>query len=129
MGLLHLLVLKAALPDALVGVVEPLEDRRELALSLGADFSRAPETASNAVAELTGGLGADAIFDTAGGSGALARAPGTSHRAQPPPRMPLTQPWAVVTRGAGGRVLALDVGTAKCGLAVRAPQPPLLHRR
>mgnify|MGYP001174420139 FL=1 len=71
MGLLHLLVLKAALPDALVGVVEPLEDRRELALSLGADFSRAPETASNAVAELTGGLGADAIFDTAGGSGAL----------------------------------------------------------
>ena len=71
MGLLHLLVLKAAIPDALVGVVEPLEDRRELALSLGADFSRAPETASDVVAELTGGLGADAVFDTAGGSGAL----------------------------------------------------------
>ena len=71
MGLLHLLVLKAAIPDALVGVVEPLEDRRALALSLGADFSRAPETASDVVAELTGGLGADAVFDTAGGSGAL----------------------------------------------------------
>lgn len=72
MGLLHLLVLKAAIPEVVVGVVEPLEDRRELALSLGADFSCTPETSASSVHGLSEGRGADAVFDTVGGSGALA---------------------------------------------------------
>jgi L-iditol 2-dehydrogenase len=57
MGLLHLLVLKAVLPDARVAVLDPLEDRARLARELGA-------------ADL--GIGsADVVFDTAGGSEAL----------------------------------------------------------
>lgn len=71
MGLLHLLVLKAAIVDAVVGVVEPLEERRELALSLGADFACEPASAPASVEALTAGRGADVIFDTAGGAAAL----------------------------------------------------------
>jgi len=71
MGLLHLLVLKAAIPDVVVGVVEPLEDRRELALSLGADFSCDPATSSSSVHRMTEGRGVDTVFDTVGGSVAL----------------------------------------------------------
>ena len=71
MGLLHLLVLKAAIPEVVVGVVEPLEDRRELALSLGADFSCDPATSSSSVHRMTEGRGVDTVFDTVGGSVAL----------------------------------------------------------
>ncbi|HEY0783108.1 MAG TPA: alcohol dehydrogenase catalytic domain-containing protein, partial [Thermoanaerobaculia bacterium] len=42
MGLLHLLVLRAALPGVRVLVVDPLADRRELALTLGADVVATP---------------------------------------------------------------------------------------
>ncbi|HTG33717.1 MAG TPA: alcohol dehydrogenase catalytic domain-containing protein [Thermoanaerobaculia bacterium] len=72
MGLLHLLVLKAVHPDLRVAVSDPLEERLALARRLGADAAAAPgEATRNAVAELSGGLGADAVFDTVGGAGPL----------------------------------------------------------
>jgi L-iditol 2-dehydrogenase len=65
MGLLHLLVLRAVVPDVRVTVVDPVSERRARALELGADAALAPgET-------LPDGLGADAVFDTAGGAAAL----------------------------------------------------------
>src|SRR5204862_466950 len=45
MGLLHLLVLKAIHPGLRVLVSDPLEERRELARTLGADAAVAPEAA------------------------------------------------------------------------------------
>ena len=72
MGLLHLLVLKAALPAVRVAVIDPLDDRRALALRLGADAAEPPgEAAGQAVAALSDGLGADVVFDTVGGAGPL----------------------------------------------------------
>ena len=72
MGLLHLLVLKAALPGCRVVVVDPQADRRDLALKLGADAAAEPgEAALAAVGNLSGGAGADAVFDTVGGAGPL----------------------------------------------------------
>ena len=74
MGLLHLLVLKALLPGVRVAVSEPLAERRELALRLGADAAAPPEEAQAAVEALSGesgGLGADVAFDTVGGTGIL----------------------------------------------------------
>jgi len=69
MGLLHLLVLKAAHPALRVVVVDPVEERRALASKLGAAFAVGPgEPARAAVEEASAGLGADAIFDTVGGS-------------------------------------------------------------
>jgi L-iditol 2-dehydrogenase len=75
MGLLHLLVLKAVHPDLKVAVSDPLEERRALALRLGADAAASPgEPLRMAVQELTAGLGADAVFDTVGGAGPLEEA-------------------------------------------------------
>jgi L-iditol 2-dehydrogenase len=72
MGLLHLLVLKAVLPDLRVAVSDPLEERLALARRLGADAAAPPgEATRNAVAKLSGSLGADAVFDTVGGAGPL----------------------------------------------------------
>jgi L-iditol 2-dehydrogenase len=72
MGLLHLLVLKAVFPAVRVVMVDPLEERRSLALGLAADAASLPgEEAREAVADLTEGLGADAVFDTVGGAGPL----------------------------------------------------------
>lgn len=74
MGLLHLLVLRA-LPERLrVVVTDPLADRRERALALGADAAVAPG------AELARALatwapdGADAVFDCVGGGRLAAEA-------------------------------------------------------
>jgi len=77
MGLLHLLVLKAALPDVRVMVVDPVAERRRLAETLGADKTAAPGPgALDAARSMTGGNGdaggADAVFDTVGGGGTLA---------------------------------------------------------
>ncbi len=73
MGLLHLLVLKAVHPALKVAVCDPLEERRDLARRLGADAAASPGApAHEAIAELTRGLGADVVFDTAGGAGPLA---------------------------------------------------------
>ena len=77
MGLLHLLVLAAlpTLPGIRIAVADPLEERRRLALRLGADAAEAPgEGMRRAVRELSRGLGADAVFDTVGGAGPLAQA-------------------------------------------------------
>lgn len=72
MGLLHLLLLKAARPGLKVLVVDPREDRQTLAVSLGADAGAAPgEAARKAVEEISAGAGADAVFDTVGGAGPL----------------------------------------------------------
>jgi L-iditol 2-dehydrogenase len=66
MGLLHLLLLKALSPALRVAVADPLPERRELALALGADAQ---------AADATGISGrADIVFDTAGGPAALAAA-------------------------------------------------------
>jgi L-iditol 2-dehydrogenase len=72
MGLLHLLVLKALMPKWEVIVCDPLPERQELARSFGAFAcgSEPDEIATN-VDRLTERLGADAVFDTVGGSGPL----------------------------------------------------------
>jgi L-iditol 2-dehydrogenase len=68
MGLLHLLVLKAVLPNARVLMVDLDEDRLRLAKKLGAAGAVKPgDDATKAVQELTDGLGVDAVFDTVGG--------------------------------------------------------------
>lgn len=69
MGLLHLLVIKAALPSSRVLLIDPAPERRALAESLGADVVANPgDQALHAAAKLTGGYGADAVFDTVGGA-------------------------------------------------------------
>ncbi len=69
MGLLHLLLLKALWPTVRVALVDPLPERRDRALDLGADAVAAP---GEAVADLADP--ADVVFDTAGGAAALAAA-------------------------------------------------------
>lgn len=72
MGLLHLLVLRAMHPRLRTLVVDPVSDRRLLARQLGADAAAGPgDEAHAAVAGLTEGLGADAVFDTVGGAALL----------------------------------------------------------
>jgi L-iditol 2-dehydrogenase len=66
MGLLHLLVLKALFPGLRIAVTDPLEDRLRRARELGADVVAPPEEDI--------GVGADVVFDTAGGAAALAAA-------------------------------------------------------
>lgn len=72
MGLLHLLVLQAALPGVRVIVIDPVDDRRELAIELGATGAASPgKEAISTVQSLTDGNGVDAVFDTVGGNRAL----------------------------------------------------------
>lgn len=72
MGLLHLLLLNATTRGVRVVVVDPVAERRQLALALGAVLSCPPgEAALAQVLELSRGAGADAVFDTAGGARAL----------------------------------------------------------
>ncbi len=68
MGLLHLLALRALFPGLEVLVAEPEEERRDLALRLGADAATGGEPAelADAAAALGVGSGFDAVFDTAG---------------------------------------------------------------
>lgn len=73
MGLLHLLVLKASRPGMRVVVVDPVENRCALAKELGAEVACAPgDPAAAEVMKRSGGLGADAVFDTVGGTQTLA---------------------------------------------------------
>ena len=76
MGLLHLLVLKAVSPGLRVAVSDPLEERLDAALELGAQAAVPPGYAREAVDALSEGFGADVVFDTAGGPAALAAALG-----------------------------------------------------
>lgn len=72
MGLLHLLVIRAAFPRLPVLVIDPDAARLKLAKELGAAATAAPgEAASAAVRALSAGLGADAVFDTVGGQRTL----------------------------------------------------------
>ena len=72
MGLLHLLVLGAAYPGVAVTVVDPVAERRALAVKLGASHAAAPgPEALDAVLASTKGFGADAVFDTVGGKDTL----------------------------------------------------------
>ncbi len=72
MGLLHLLVLKAALPKVSIIVIDPLEDRCAIAKNLGAEQAIAPgKEALSIVMEATNSLGVDSVFDTVGGSATM----------------------------------------------------------
>ena len=73
MGLLHLLVLRAVDPRLRIVVTDTLEERLGLARRLGAGKTLNParEAVGEAVRKLTGGLGADAVFDTVGGAALL----------------------------------------------------------
>lgn len=76
MGLLHLLVLRALGAEVHVVVVDPREDRRRLALELGADAATLPgaELLAAARSGSQDGRGADAVFDCVGGSALTAAA-------------------------------------------------------
>ena len=72
MGLLHLLVLRAAHTSISVIVVDPVRKRRDQATKLGATKTAGSEAdALEAVITLTDGFGADVVFDTVGGSSVL----------------------------------------------------------
>ncbi|HJM42462.1 MAG: alcohol dehydrogenase catalytic domain-containing protein [Nitrospinota bacterium] len=69
MGLLHLLVLKALWPEVEVVVSDPVAERRAHAVRLGADKAVNPSgEAADAIRDMTGGLGAETVFDTVGGA-------------------------------------------------------------
>ncbi len=71
MGLLHLVVLRAVHPNLRIIITDPIEERQTLAEDLGATRSCAPDQLEATVKSVTGNLGADAVFDTVGGSGVL----------------------------------------------------------
>jgi L-iditol 2-dehydrogenase len=72
MGLLHLLVLVAEHPARRVLVIDPIEERRSLAVELGVEAAASPgEDAARTLMKMSGALGADAVFDTVGGATAL----------------------------------------------------------
>ena len=72
MGLLHLLVLKAAHPEMFVVMVDPLRQRHGFALEHGAAAVCPPgAVARDMIASQSGGHGADAVFDTVGGAKTL----------------------------------------------------------
>jgi L-iditol 2-dehydrogenase len=71
MGLLHLLVVRSACPGVEVVVSDPQRERCALALALGAAAAVDPEGLAAAVRDVSGGVGADAVFDTVGGGGPL----------------------------------------------------------
>jgi 2-desacetyl-2-hydroxyethyl bacteriochlorophyllide A dehydrogenase len=69
-GLLVALLLKLAGAGQVV-VVDPLEERRRLALAAGADGAFGPEGLQECVAEITGGRGADVAVEASGSGAAL----------------------------------------------------------
>ena len=71
MGLLHLLVLAAVHPGLRILVIDPIEERRCLAVKLGAAAAPPGDEARHALMEMSDGLGADAVFDTVGGAALL----------------------------------------------------------
>jgi threonine dehydrogenase-like Zn-dependent dehydrogenase len=74
MGLLHLVVLRAVHPELSVIVADPIAERRTLAERLGATAACPPDQLETTAKAVTAGLGADAVFDTVGGSEILVSA-------------------------------------------------------
>lgn len=72
-GLLLLQVARHAGAETIV-VIEPVQERRACALRLGADLAIEPPEARSAVAELTGTIGLDVTFESAGHADAAALA-------------------------------------------------------
>ena len=65
MGLLHLLVIKAAYPRTRVLLIDPIADRCNFAKKLGADQISPPgDAAIKAANMMTNDYGIDAVFDT-----------------------------------------------------------------
>lgn len=81
-GTIGLLAIQAArLAGArTIVAVERLEQRRRLALQLGADVAVTPEEARDAGMDLTGGLGLDVTIEAAGNAQAAAAAVGLARR-------------------------------------------------
>jgi 2-desacetyl-2-hydroxyethyl bacteriochlorophyllide A dehydrogenase len=69
-GILVALLLKIAGAGSVL-VVDPLEERRKLALAAGADGAFAPGGLNDRVMEITGGRGADVAVETSGSGAAL----------------------------------------------------------
>src|SRR5215467_267240 len=72
-GLLHVQLLRARGVATIVGVTRAAW-KRDLALASGASVVVAPDDAAAAVAEATGGRGADVVIECAGAAGTLAQA-------------------------------------------------------
>lgn len=72
MGLLHLLLIRAHLPDSPVLLIDPVAERRAVASELGATATATPGSDALASAcALSGDLGVDTVFDTVGGATTL----------------------------------------------------------
>jgi 2-desacetyl-2-hydroxyethyl bacteriochlorophyllide A dehydrogenase len=69
-GILVALLLKLAGADPVL-VVDPLAERRKLALAAGADMTFAPGELHDRVMDITGGRGADVAIETSGSGAAL----------------------------------------------------------
>ena len=64
MGLLHLLVLRATMPETKVVIIDPIAERRSFAEELGVFKALSPEEVNG----LSKSINADAVFDTVGGA-------------------------------------------------------------
>jgi 2-desacetyl-2-hydroxyethyl bacteriochlorophyllide A dehydrogenase len=69
-GILVALLLKLAGAEPVL-VVDPLKERRELALAAGADGAFEPGESNDRIMEITGGRGADVAVETSGSGAAL----------------------------------------------------------
>lgn len=98
-GLLVARLLKLA-GAATVFLVDPLQRRRELALSMNADEAFGPEDLNGRVMELTGGRGADVAVEASGSGAGLQAAIGAV----------ATEGTVVVASWYGTRPVALDLG-------------------
>ena len=71
MGLLHVLVLRAAFPDLRIVLSDPVVERQALARELGANVGIGPDDLLRSARAESHGIGADAVFDTVGGARVL----------------------------------------------------------
>ena len=78
MGLLHLLVLRAIYPELAVMISDPIAERRQLALDLGATSAIHPDEMEGTISDLTDDRGVDCVFDTVGRPAALRQAFGAT---------------------------------------------------
>ena len=98
-GLLVARLLKLSGAGAVL-VADPLQGRRELALSMGADGAFGPEGVNGRVMEVTGGRGADVAVEASGSGAGLQAAIGAV----------ATEGTVVVASWYGTRPVTLDLG-------------------